>query len=73
MANTNYSLWKVAKATRKPPSYVPPLKIALNKFAHSDEEKATAFATHLEKVFKPNDIYSTVIPIVHSTNSPPPR
>lgn len=70
-ANTNYSLWRVAKATGKPPSYVPPLKIALNKFAHSDDEKATAFAAHLEKVFKPNDIYSDVIPTVQSTNGPP--
>ena len=57
----NYSLWKVAKATRKSPSYVPPLRTPTS-WARSDDHKAETFADHLENTFQPNDIHSDITP-----------
>lgn len=69
-AETDYSLWRVAKATRVPKAYNPPLRVNDTLYAHSDAEKAEAFATHLEKVFQPNDIHSDVTPTIHNTDGP---
>lgn len=67
-ADTDYSLWKVAKATRVPKAYNSSLRDNDTMYAHSDEEKAEAFATHLEKVFQPNDIHFDVTPTTHDIN-----
>jgi len=69
-ADTNYSLWKVANATRKPRSYAPPLKVA-SRFIHNDEGKAAAFASHLESVFQPNDTDSDIQPVIHNNSGQP--
>jgi len=52
------SLWNPLKSARKPVSPNPPLCInspTQNRWAHSDKEKADAFAKHLEDVFKPQE------------------
>lgn len=51
--DTNYSLWKVARAAGKPPSYMPPLRKPNNEWAKSDRDKAEVFANHLEQTFLP--------------------
>ncbi len=66
----DYSLWKIAKATRKPNSYLPPLRTSRMTWARSDVEKADEFANHLETVFQTNDITSDVNPIIEERNGP---
>ncbi len=51
----------MAKAARKPSSFVPPLRQG-HYWARSDEEKATFFRQHLEQTFAPYNIFTTVIP-----------
>lgn len=52
-AATNYSLWKFTKNYSRPQSFKPPIK-TMNGWARTSQEKANAFAQHLESVFKPN-------------------
>ena len=66
---TGFSLWRVAKAARKPPGYIPPLKTPTG-WARNDEEKALIFANHLETTFQPNNIQSDVIPTVDYIEGP---
>lgn len=65
--DTNYSLWKVAKATKRPPSYVPPIRTRTNTWARSEQEKADTFAEHLENVFTSNNISSDIQPTITNT------
>lgn len=50
---SNYSLWKAIKATKKPKLPAPPIKNDQNEWAKSDKEKANVFANYLEETFKP--------------------
>ena len=59
--STNYSLYKVAKAARKPPSFVSPLRTG-QSWASSDADKSTLFAHHLERTFTPHDFGPTTAP-----------
>lgn len=59
-ADANYSLWKIAKATKKQPSYTPPLRSDDGTKAYSDTQKAVMFANYLETVFQPNKIDTDV-------------
>lgn len=52
---SNYSLWKAIKVTKKPKLPAPPIKNDQNEWAKSDEEKANVFADYLEKTFRPFD------------------
>ncbi|XKL61602.1 hypothetical protein PGB90_001435 [Kerria lacca] len=70
-ADTNFSLWEVAKVARKPPSYVPPLRVTTDVFVHSDYDKTAAFASHLENMFQPNNIDSDIHRTIHNTSGPP--
>ena len=63
--DTDYSLWKVAKATHKPPGYSPPLRRPNNSWARSDVERAETYAEHLEQRFQPNDLATDVRPDIH--------
>lgn len=65
--DTDYSLWKVARATRKPPGYNPPLRRPNNTWARSDNERAETYAEHLEQTFQPNDLASDVLPDIKLT------
>ena len=56
----NYSLWRVAKATRKHKSYVSPLKTPNGTWARSDIEKVKIFADNLQTVFQPNEVESDI-------------
>ncbi len=62
--DTNYSLWKVAKAMKKHPSYTPPLRSSHTTWARNDLDKAKVFANHLENTFKPNAIPTDVTPVI---------
>lgn len=68
--DTNHSLWRISKASKKPPGYVPPLRKCNKKWARSDQEKADTLADHLEATFQPNDIESDVTPIIEQNDGP---
>ncbi len=51
---TDYSLWKVTKKMKRPTIMCPPIRKEDGNWARSDNEKCTAFAKHLTKVFQPN-------------------
>lgn len=53
--DSNYSLWKAVKGTKRPKISAPPIKINQNEWAREDKEKADVFAAHLEQTFKPYD------------------
>jgi len=59
---TDFSLWRVAKATCKPPSYVPPMRMCNGKWARDEEGKAVASARLLHSTFQLNSIALEVIP-----------
>lgn len=48
---TEYSLWKITKKLKRPPTQIPPIKKADNQWAKSDNERAETFAEHLASVF----------------------
>ena len=53
---TDYALWKIAR--KKPPTYSPPIRAT----SGSDLEKANVFASHLKKVFQPNEMTTDINP-----------
>lgn len=53
--DSNYSLWKAVKGTKRPKIPAPPIKINQNEWAREDKNKADVFAAHLEETFKPYD------------------
>lgn len=56
---TNYSLYKVTKYLKRPPSYSQPLQTPLGTWTRSNQQKADEFLRHLSEVFKPHpDIVS---------------
>lgn len=59
-SDTNYSLWKATKYLKRPQQPYPPIRLPNGDWARSDEEKAKAFADHLEGVFTPNPGLSVV-------------
>ena len=61
--NMNYSLWKVAKAIRKPPDHIPPLRKPNGAWAKSEQEWADVFADHLQNTFQSNNIDSDLHPV----------
>lgn len=75
--DTNYSLWQVTKKVLKVATGIPPLKTANSTWLRTDQDKAEAFARHLEDTFRPHDLQSTVPPIsdtfTASSLTPPPR
>lgn len=50
---TDYSLWKMIRNLKQPQTQIPPIRIAPNRWARSEMEKANAFAEHLSEVFTP--------------------
>lgn len=52
---TDYSLWKATRTLRRQNYTIPPVRTETGKWAKSPLEKAETFATHLKKVFTPND------------------
>lgn len=58
-ADTDYSLWKVTKKIKRPIIPSSPLRKSDHSWARSDQEKATTFAEHLEKVFQPHPYEGT--------------
>jgi hypothetical protein len=57
---TDHSLWKATRRLKRPQQSIPPIKTAEDKWARSNEEKATAFVTHLCNTFLPHDIDSNL-------------
>ncbi len=60
--DTNYSLYKVAKAARKPRMFIPPIRSSNGSWARTDLDKANILASHLAATFKPHDILSPLTP-----------
>lgn len=54
-----YSLWKATSSKHKPQQPSPPIRGSATEWARTDSEKAEAFATYLENVFKPNPASNT--------------
>ena len=48
------SLWKATRHLKTPKNPEPPLRLDNGSWARSNEEKALAFANHLQHVFQPN-------------------
>ena len=63
--STDYSLWKVAKATRRPPVYIPPIRMMNGGWARDNQAKADTFALHLADTFQPNNITTNVTPTIN--------
>lgn len=74
-SSTDYSLWKATKYLKRPKLQVPALKKDDGKWARSNQEKADAYAEHLESRFQPNPgtedlpklqtkVYNDSIPLV---------
>lgn len=53
-ADTDYSLWKAVKSTKRPKLAQPPLRKPDDTWARLPQEKADLFAAHLKNVFTPN-------------------
>jgi hypothetical protein len=51
---TDYSLWKATKQIKSTQKHNPPIRKENGSWAKSNEEKAMAFAKHLEKMFQPH-------------------
>lgn len=51
---SNYSLWKATRNMKRPQNHEPPIRLPDGSWAKSHQEKAEAFAIHLEETFKPN-------------------
>lgn len=66
--NTNYSLWKAVRNIKRPVINDPPLRLHNCTWARNSSEKADAFASHLEKVFTPNDTTMRCSTLVTSDN-----
>lgn len=76
--DTNYSLWKATRNLKRPRQQASPIKTEEGKWLRSDQEKADAFAEHLERVFQPiitndnNDHnLQELLNIPHQMSSPP--
>lgn len=54
-SSTEYSLWKATKRLKRPIMQIPPIRLEDNKWARNNEQKATRFANHLEKIFQPHE------------------
>lgn len=64
-------LWKAHKSIQPPAETVVPLRGPSGSWIRSDEDRANAFADHLQKVFQPNPASNSfVLPVV--TKSLPP-
>lgn len=53
-SSTEYSLWKTTKNLKRPTMQIPPIKNLDGSWARNNEQKASRFAEHLEKIFQPN-------------------
>jgi hypothetical protein len=53
----------VARAARKPPAHIPPIRDGAGNWARSEQEKANTFAQHLRNTFTPNNIQSDLDPL----------
>jgi len=60
--DTNYTLYKVARAARGPPCYKPPLRTPDGGWARTDLEQATTLASYLATTFQERDIPSPLEP-----------
>lgn len=65
--DSNYSLGKVAKATKKLPNYIPSIRRP-NSWARREQEKVNIFLDHHENAFIPNNIPFYIIPAVIKSN-----
>lgn len=50
---SDYSLWKATRKFKNPTPHAPPVKMSNGQWARSNEDKANAFAIHLQNVFRP--------------------
>lgn len=57
--STEYSLWRATKKLKQPQQANPPIRLPDSTWAKTNQQKASAFAEHLEKVFQP---FPAVIP-----------
>lgn len=71
-ADTNYSLWKIAKKTNRPILAESPLRANNGTWIREDSKKAEAFAEHLKQTFTPNK-NQTILPSTSSTSPPSTR
>ena len=50
---SDYSLWKATRKFKRPQVFFPPIKDSNGKWARTELEKVTTFASHYKKVFEP--------------------
>ncbi|KOB69131.1 Uncharacterized protein OBRU01_15835 [Operophtera brumata] len=55
LSKGHHSLWKATKQFRRPQQSNPPIKMDNDKWAQTDDQKAGTFATHLSRIFQPNN------------------
>ncbi len=65
---TNYSLWAATKRIRHLPKTAQQLRRDDSSWTRSDSEKAELFAQHFEQVFRPNDIFSSITPLIPASD-----
>lgn len=56
---TNHSLWQATQQLKCPATFESPIRLSNGDWARNYQEKANAFADHLEQVFTPNISLST--------------
>jgi len=54
LSPSDNTLWKATKRLKRPQVSIPPIRKADRSWAKSDDEKAIAFADHLQQVFSPH-------------------
>jgi len=67
LSPSDNTLWKATKRLKRPQTSIPPIRKADGSWAKSDDEKAMAFADHLQKVFTPTT--SQILPTLKSLPS----
>jgi len=67
LSPSDNTLWKATKRLKRPQNSIPPIRKADGSWVKSDDEKAMAFADHLQKLFTPTT--SQTLPTLKSLPS----
>lgn len=67
---SDYSLWKIARSTKRPKEYTPPIRRPDGTWARSNADRAETFACHLENTFQPNNINTDIKPDLQCIEGP---
>ena len=62
--NTDHSLWKATKATKRPIEQNCPIKMSNNEWVRNNSQKVKIFSEHLVKTFSPVEQCSSRFPSI---------